>query len=406
MRGNLKNKKMRLSTKIFLLTNIMAAVVILSGCQNKTESIPDPSVANVFLKMQVKSEIAAMNKSGRVMDSTLLLNELIMGVREIRFVEMGADVGNTGNDNGTDTGTDSGTDTGNTGTDTGTDTGTNSGTDTGSNTGNTGTGDSGTNTSTGGSSGNTGSDGSDSSQNEDNDKDKEDKDDDEKDDDKDDEDRDKDDDDDDKDKDRDKDDDKDDDTKDKDDDNDDEDDDRDKDDDDDDDRIADSMGGTSLNSEIVFSGGFVVDLIRGTSTPDFGTMEVIPGTYQRIVIESGPYLENGNTLFIAMEYYENGSGPQEIEFTSQSEITIDVENPEGIQLDGGSFIQILILLNFDKLFAGVNFNNAEPDADGVIRINSRSNSDLAMIIESQLGPAFEAGTDVNGDGVIDSADGI
>ncbi len=182
-----------------------------------------------------------------------------------------------------------------------------------------------------------------------------------------------------------------------------------------DDRIAGSSSGdddgddegeNDDEDEIEFQGQFVVDLINGTSTPDFGIADVVPGLYKEIKIKISPILEDGNSIFISFEYQPDVGDPVTVEYSNQSSYLFKIENNQGIQLEEGQLNQILVLLNLDELLAGIDFSTADVDTtDGVVRINSTSNPELASMIESHLSKAFDAGEDRDGDDCIDDDHG-
>ncbi len=184
----------------------------------------------------------------------------------------------------------------------------------------------------------------------------------------------------------------------------------DEDDDSSDDRISDgddhnnNDDGDDDHDEIEFEGQFVVDLINGISTPDFGIADVIPGLYEEIEIETGPILEDGNSIFIAFDYEPEGGDPVSIEFSSKATIEIEIECDQGIKLEEGQLNQILVLFDLDSLFTGVDFTVANVDIDDVVRINNTSNSDLADMIWANLDKAFNAGEDKDDDDDIDDDD--
>lgn len=159
------------------------------------------------------------------------------------------------------------------------------------------------------------------------------------------------------------------------------------------------------DDDIEFEGNFVVDLISGTSNPDFGIASVIPGVYDEIELDLEPILEGGNTIFIEMEYLADGaSEPYIIEFSYRDDIEIEFERDAGFTLDGGSLSQYLVLLDLDDLFSSVDFSSANVDGDGTIRINEGSNASMASRIWSNLERALDAGEDDDGDDDIDYDD--
>ena len=156
------------------------------------------------------------------------------------------------------------------------------------------------------------------------------------------------------------------------------------------------------DDEIEFEGNFVVDLINGTSTPDFGVANLLPGTYEEIELELEPILEDGNTIFVLLEYLPEGATePYVIEYSNQEDLEVEFERDAGFSLDGGSLSQFLVLLDLDKLFSGVDFSSADTDNDGTIRINVNSNSSLAAQIKNNLYKSLDAGEDDDGDDDID-----
>lgn len=159
--------------------------------------------------------------------------------------------------------------------------------------------------------------------------------------------------------------------------------------------------GEMENEEIEFEGEFAVDLIHGTSTPDFGIAEIIPGLYEEMEIEIGPVLEGGKSVFIAFEIPRQDADPLKFEYSYSGELEIEIERDAGFHLDGGSLNQMLILLDLDLLFGNIDFSQAVADTDGVIRIHSTSNADLASLIGANFHAVFEAGEDHDGDDHID-----
>ena len=61
----------------------------------------------------------------------------------------------------------------------------------------------------------------------------------------------------------------------------------------------------------------------------------------------------------------------------------------------------MILFDLDQFLDGINLDQADADLDGVVRINSGSNADIAVAIWSKLHLIMLAGEDVNGDDKLD-----
>jgi len=164
-----------------------------------------------------------------------------------------------------------------------------------------------------------------------------------------------------------------------------------------DDDSDDSSSDDDSDFDIEFEGRFVVDLIAGTSNPDFGIADVYPGVYKEIEVKLEPILDNGNSIFIEFTYQVDGSDPVIIQYSTDRIIELEIERDSGIQLDGGTINQILVLFDLDKFLEGININEAKVDVDGIVRINPSSNSDIAEAIWSKLHLLMEAGEDHDGD---------
>ena len=159
--------------------------------------------------------------------------------------------------------------------------------------------------------------------------------------------------------------------------------------------------GENDNEEIEFDGPFEVDLIAGTSTPDFGVANIAPGIYEEMEMEIGPVLDNGNSVFIAFDIPREGQDTLKIQYAYTGEIEIEIEHEGGFQIDGGALNPMLILLDLDSLMSGIDFSQAIADSDGIIRLNNTSNSSLADIIDSNFDSALEGGEDKDHDDEID-----
>lgn len=151
----------------------------------------------------------------------------------------------------------------------------------------------------------------------------------------------------------------------------------------------DNMGSDDDDYEIEFEGRFVVDALNGTSTPDFGIADLAPGLYHEIEIEMEPVLGGGNTLDIKATYTVNGQ-EYPVEFLSDESFELEIEDDEGFMLDEGSLKSVLILIDLDILFNGVDLSVASVDGDGVIRLNDESNAGITSMIENNLENALDA----------------
>lgn len=159
--------------------------------------------------------------------------------------------------------------------------------------------------------------------------------------------------------------------------------------------------GEDENEEVEFEGQFVVDLINGTSTPDFGIADIAPGIYEEIEIEMEPILDGGYSIFVSFEFTNANEEVVTVEYGNSDDLEFEIEDDNGFVLDAGATNQMLILLNLDVLFSGIDLNTASADNDGVVRINNSSNSELSAAIASNLDQILDAGEDDDDDGEID-----
>lgn len=158
--------------------------------------------------------------------------------------------------------------------------------------------------------------------------------------------------------------------------------------------------GEDDDEKIEFEGSYVVDVLNGTSTPDFGLAQLAQGIYEEIEIELGPVLEDGNTVFVAFTFTPDGGDPVTVEYSNNYELEFEVESESGFAIENG-LSSILILFDLDALMQGVDLGLAEAGEDGVIRINSSSNADLAEVLENNFASILSAGNDDDHDGEFD-----
>jgi len=164
---------------------------------------------------------------------------------------------------------------------------------------------------------------------------------------------------------------------------------------------GDDHDGESENEKVEYEGSYAVDLLKGISTPDFGVADVLPGNYEEMEINVGPVLNGGKSIFVSFDIPRDGADTLKVEFSTSAEIELQLERDAGFQLEGGVLNQMLVLFNLDSLIDSIDFSQATADADGIIRINEASNTDLALQIASNFHHSMEAGEDHDHDEEID-----
>ncbi len=152
----------------------------------------------------------------------------------------------------------------------------------------------------------------------------------------------------------------------------------------------------SLHME--FKGPFIIDLVKGTSTPDLSTLSIVPGLYKSIEVKAGSVLDDGNSLFVSFRY---GSDSVRVELSTKQSFKFEVADSVGFQVDSNTLTNILVLFNLDSLVSNLDLTGVSADADGVIRINDTSNSDIIHAILFNLRHACKAGEDDDHDDEID-----
>ena len=146
------------------------------------------------------------------------------------------------------------------------------------------------------------------------------------------------------------------------------------------------------DDEIEFEGNFIVNLLTGTSDPDFGLSEILPGIYEEVEVSFENILEDNNSL-IAKFYKVTDGSPDTtfVEFATEEEFEIEIEDDEeGFVLDNGTITSIFVTLDLDVLFGAIDLNSLIPDQDGVIRINEDSNSEVMENIIDKLEEALDS----------------
>ena len=151
-----------------------------------------------------------------------------------------------------------------------------------------------------------------------------------------------------------------------------------------------------------FKGPFIVDLIKGTSTPDFGIATLLPGVFEQVKFKLGPVLPDGNSIFISFTYLPNGATTSvKVVYSTKARLKLEIKKKGGFNIDVASLHPILVTLDLDLLFSNIDLSSAVADTNGVVRINSNSNAALAELITRNLREGMKTGEDKNHDHHID-----
>lgn len=159
--------------------------------------------------------------------------------------------------------------------------------------------------------------------------------------------------------------------------------------------------GEDDNEEVEFKGQYVVDLIKGTSTPELDNGKLKPGIYEEFEVELDRYLANGNSLFIVFKYKPDTGDSVKVEVSTKATLEFEFEDDNGFEIVDEKVTNYLVLINLDNLFTGVDLSTAIKSEDGVIRINDTTNTSLLSIIKNNFDTSCEGGKDDDNDDDID-----
>lgn len=150
-------------------------------------------------------------------------------------------------------------------------------------------------------------------------------------------------------------------------------------------------------TEAEYEGAFWVDLLAGTSEPDFETVGLVPGNYDKIEVDLSPLVPGGKTLLVRFIHDQD-----QFELSTTQALDLELEGLSALGLANvATPLDLLVLLDLDLLFQDITFDGLTPGNDGVIRINDTSNAGLLADILDNLKDACEAGEDEDRDGEID-----
>ena len=144
------------------------------------------------------------------------------------------------------------------------------------------------------------------------------------------------------------------------------------------------------SEELEYEGNYTVDLLAGTSNPSPNTVSIEPGTYNEIEIEFEDILEGGYSVVMDLVYAPNGGSGTPVEFRSEEDYELELE--DDITINAGDVKNLILTLDLDRVFNGINFSRAEL-TDGTIRVDEENNTALLDAIESNIKNALDSDSD-------------
>lgn len=148
------------------------------------------------------------------------------------------------------------------------------------------------------------------------------------------------------------------------------------------------------SEELEYEGNYTVDLLAGTSNPSPNTVSIEPGTYNEIEIEFEDILEGGYSVVMDLVYAPNGGSGTPVEFRSEEDYELELE--DDITINAGDVKNLILTLDLDRVFNGINFSRAEL-TDGTIRVDEENNTALLDAIESNIEDALDSDSDDDDD---------
>jgi len=137
-------------------------------------------------------------------------------------------------------------------------------------------------------------------------------------------------------------------------------------------------------SRFNFKGKYLVDLLTGTTTPDFGLAGFVPGTYNKLESETAKLVNGTNSISVKGTYTDAASKVYNFNFSSKSEFEFEFESDSGFVLTEGGVLQMLININLPHLFANVDFSLATVDSNGTIVISENTNGEIYKKIKRNI----------------------
>lgn len=152
--------------------------------------------------------------------------------------------------------------------------------------------------------------------------------------------------------------------------------------------------------EYEFGGKFLVDLLNGTSSPEIGFRDFIPGIYTNFEAETAGIVDGNKSVFLKGSYTDTQDKKYEFEFSTTAEIEFEYESETGYELTEDNILDLVIKINLPSLFTGVDFSLGTMNADNIIVINETSNIGIFKIVKYNLNSMAEM-DEVDHDDAID-----
>lgn len=133
-----------------------------------------------------------------------------------------------------------------------------------------------------------------------------------------------------------------------------------------------------------FDGKYLIDLLAGTSTPDIGFTNFVPGTYNKFESETARLIDGGKSISVKGTYTDPSSKAFNFNFSTKGEFEFGFESDSGFVLTEGKIMEMLININLTQMFATVDFTQGTADSSNVIVIDETTNKELFRIVKRNI----------------------
>jgi hypothetical protein len=140
----------------------------------------------------------------------------------------------------------------------------------------------------------------------------------------------------------------------------------------------------TLKHKFDFKGKYLLDLLTGTSTPDLGFTDFVPGIYNKFESETARLVEGGKSISVKGTFTDSTSTVFTFDFSTKGEFEFEFESDSGFALTEGKILEMLININLPMLFSNVDFSKGTADANKVIVINETTNYELFRKIRHNI----------------------
>jgi hypothetical protein len=140
----------------------------------------------------------------------------------------------------------------------------------------------------------------------------------------------------------------------------------------------------TIHGEFHFKGKYLIDLLKGTSTPDLGLASFVPGTYNKFESSTARLIEGGKSISVKGTYTDPSSKVYSFDFSTRGMFEFEFESDSGFVLTEGNILQMVVNVNIPALLANIDFSMATVDANNIIVINETTNIELFKRIKHNI----------------------